>query len=119
LIGENKIRGIKRERSMFCWGKKHVNSWLDVAKVRTAKISSKQGASKKGCSFLGSQNNDLGGKNGVHLVLGMIISARMLVRNARAALKPHCCLHSQNVRTQAEPTDIAHNMSGQIKMKVP
>ena len=57
----------------------------------------------------------------MHLVLNMLIFTRTLVTYARTTFKPHCCLQCLNVqsmRTQAESTDIAHNMFGQIKMRI-
>ena len=37
---------------------------------------------------------------------------------ARTIFKPRCCLNFQSMRTQAEPTYIAHSMFGQIKMEI-
>ena len=48
----------------------------------------------------------------------MFIFTRTLVTYAITIFKPCCCLKLQSMRTQAEsPTDLAHNMFGQIKMK--
>ena len=55
----------------------------------------------------------------MHLVLNIIIFTRTLVTYARTTFKLHCCLNFQSMCTQAESTDIAHNMFGQIKMKIP
>ena len=55
----------------------------------------------------------------MHLVLNMIIFTRTLVTYARTIFKTRCCLNLQSMRTQAESTYIAHNLSGQIKMKIP
>jgi len=55
----------------------------------------------------------------MHLVLNMFVFTRTLVTYARAIFKPRCCLNFQSMRTQAESTDIAHNMFGQIKMEIP
>ena len=50
----------------------------------------------------------------------MFIFTRTLVTYARTIFKPpRCCLNFQSMRTQAEPTYIAHNMFGQIKMEIP
>jgi len=49
----------------------------------------------------------------------MFIFTRTLVTYARTIFKPRCCLNFQSMRTQAESTYIAHNMSGQIKMEIP
>jgi hypothetical protein len=49
----------------------------------------------------------------------MFIFTRTLVTYARTTFKLHCCLNFQSMCTQAESTDIAHNMFGQIKMKIP
>ena len=54
----------------------------------------------------------------MHLVLNMLIFTRMLVTYVRTTFKPHCCLNVQSMRAQAESTDIAHNMFGQIKLKI-
>jgi hypothetical protein len=56
---------------------------------------------------------------GVHLVLDMFIFMRSLVTHARTIFKPRCCLHCQSMRMQAESTDIARNMFGQIKIEIP
>ena len=58
-------------------------------------------------------------KLSMHLVLNMFIFTRTLVTYARTIFKPRCCLNFQSMRTQAEPTYIAHNMFGQIKMEIP
>jgi len=55
----------------------------------------------------------------MHLVLNMFIFTRTLVTYARTVFKPCCCLNFQSMRTQAESTCIAHNMFGQIKIKIP
>jgi hypothetical protein len=55
----------------------------------------------------------------MHLVLNMFIFTRTLITYARTIFKPRCCLNFQSMRTQAEATDIAHNMFGQIKMEIP
>jgi len=55
----------------------------------------------------------------MHRVLNMFIFTRTLVTYARTIFKPRCCLNFQSMRTQAESTYIAHNMFGQIKMKIP
>jgi len=55
----------------------------------------------------------------MHLVLNVFIFTRLLVTYARTIIKPRCCLNFQSMRTQAESTDIAHKMFGQIKMKKP
>ena len=55
----------------------------------------------------------------MHLVLNKFIFTRTLVTYVRTTFKPRCCLNFQSMCTQAEPTDIAHNLCGQIKMKVP
>jgi len=49
----------------------------------------------------------------------MFIFLRTLVTYARTIFMPRCCLNFQSMRTQAEPTLIAHNMFGQIKMEIP
>ena len=53
----------------------------------------------------------------MHLVLNIFIFSRTLVTYARTIFKPRCCLNFQCMRSQAESTYIAHNLSGQIKMK--
>ena len=55
----------------------------------------------------------------MHLVLNMFIFTRTLVTYTRTIFKPRCCLNFQSMRTQAKSTYIAHNMFGQIKMKIP
>ena len=55
----------------------------------------------------------------MHLVLNVFIFTRLLVTYARTIIKPRRCLNFQSMRTQAESTDIAHKMFGQIKMKKP
>jgi hypothetical protein len=55
----------------------------------------------------------------MHLVLNMFIFTRTLVTYAKTIFKPRCCLNFHRTRPQAESTDIAHNMFGQIKMEIP
>jgi len=54
----------------------------------------------------------------MHLVLNMFIFTRTLVTYARTILKPRCCHTFQSMRLQAESTNIAHYMFGQIKMEI-
>ena len=57
-------------------------------------------------------------KKCMHLVLNMFIFTRTLVTYARTVFKPRCCLNFESMYTQVEFTDNAHNMFGQIKMKI-
>jgi hypothetical protein len=48
----------------------------------------------------------------------MFIFTRTLVTYARTSHLQAALLNFQSMRTQAESTDIAHNMFGQIKVKI-
>ena len=55
----------------------------------------------------------------MQLVLNMFTFSRTLITYARPIFKPRCCLNLKSMRPQAKSTYIAHNMFGQIKIKIP
>ena len=81
----------------------------------------KKGVNRKEKCFLSSQTrwSWQSKEMSMHLVQNMFIFTKTLVIYARTIFKPRCYLNFQSMRTQAEITDIAHNMFGQIKMKIP
>jgi hypothetical protein len=53
----------------------------------------------------------------MYLILDFVTKA--LVTNLGTAFRLRCCLHSQSMCTQTEPTNVTQNMFGRIKMKIP
>jgi len=109
---------------VFCWERKSWTSALVVDLLQQKGLGCwkvlKKRCKQKGKLFPQLTNSMVLAKwKSMHLVLNMFIFTRTLVTYARTIFKPRCCLNFQSMRTQAEFTDIAHNMFGQIKMEIP
>jgi len=108
----------KRKSLLFSWERKSWTSWLLTCcskKGWAAEKSTKKGVNRKEKCFLSSQTRwswriKRACTSFLTCCSGLFIFTRTSVTYARTIFMPRCCLNFQSMRTQAESTNIAHNM---------